>query len=178
MEVVFYGSGKVADRCLEVLKAMDVTILPHVMKRKADLLLSVHWPHIFTKKELGLPSIGALNLHNSYLPWNRGAHACTWAIIDRTPAGATMHWMDEGIDTGDILYQEAIEVGPEETAHQLYERTVECEVDVFKVGMDLLMAGNYRRIPQPKGGTIHYKKDFKRLVRAMSTSDCKVKYEA
>jgi methionyl-tRNA formyltransferase len=174
MEVAYFGSGKVADRCLEVLKAMDVTILPHVMKAKADLFISVHWPKIFTKYELNLPSIGCVNLHNSYLPWNRGAHACTWAIIDRTPAGATMHWMDEGIDTGDILYQEAIKIGDKETAHELYERTLAVEMKVFTVGLEMLLAGNYHRMEQPKAGTIHYKKDFDRLVRALSTSDCKV----
>lgn len=178
MDVVYYGKGRVGSACREVMERRGVNILSNFSFSQPDFLISVHWPKIFTQAQLSKPKYGALNLHNSYLPWNKGAHSCTWALIDKTPHGATMHWMDEGIDTGDILYQEAIEIGPEETAHQLYERTAECEVDVFKVGMDLLLAGNYRRIPQPRGGTIHYKKDFKRLVRAMSTSDCRVKYEA
>lgn len=174
MDVCYFGGGAVGARCLEVLKSMNVRILPHPMRAKADLFLSVHWPTIFTKYELGLPSIGCVNLHNSYLPWNRGAHSCTWAIIDRVPHGATMHWMDEGIDTGDILYQQRLDVGVDETADHLYKRTVELEVEVFRVGLELLLAGNYRRTPQPKGGTIHYKRDFDRLVHAMTTSDCRV----
>ena len=89
-----------------------------------------------------------------------------------------MHWVDEGIDTGDILYQERLEPYEHETAHQLYQRTVEAEVRVFRVGMELILGGNVRRIPQPKGGSAHYKKDFERLVRAMTTSDCKVIREA
>jgi methionyl-tRNA formyltransferase len=174
MDVCYFGRGKVADRCLELLVAMPVTILPQVMSHEADLWVSVHWPHIFTHPQLALPKLGAVNVHNSYLPWNRGAHATTWAIVDRTPAGATMHWIDEGIDTGDIIYQERLEVEPYETADQLYKRTADAEVRVFKTGMELLLAGNYRRYPQPQGGTLHYKKDFDRLVRAMTTSDCKV----
>jgi methionyl-tRNA formyltransferase len=143
-----------------------------------DLLISVHWPRKFEKSELMGYALGAVNLHNSYLPWNRGAHACTWAIVDQTPHGATMHWMDEGIDTGDILYQERVEIDPADTAHTLYQKTADAEVRVFTVGMELILAGNCRRFKQPQHNTVHRKRDFDRLVRALTTSDCKVIREA
>lgn len=175
MDVAYYGKGRVGSACREVIERLGVKI---TTLDNCDFLISVHWPKIFTKKELSKPRHGALNLHNSFLPWNRGAHPCTWAIVDRTPAGATMHWMDEGIDTGDILYQERLEVKDLETAHQLYQRSMEAELRVFRTGMDLLMGGNLRRFPQPKNGSLHYRKDFDRLVRALTTSDCKVTREA
>jgi len=174
MEVDYYGKGPVGTLCRGVLAELGVKVRPHGVTRPVDLLISVHWDRLFSKAELQAPRIGALNLHNSYLPWNRGSHACTWAIVDRTPGGATMHWMDEGIDTGDILYQEPLSIMDDETADQLYKRTVGIEVKVFRVGMELLLAGNYRRTPQPKGGTIHYKRDFQRLIRAVTTNDCRV----
>src|SRR5689334_20336598 len=114
MDVDYYGKGLVGTLCRGVLAELGVKVRPHGAKTLVDLLVSVHWDRIFTKEELRAPRIGAVNLHNSYLPWNRGAHACTWAIVDRTPAGATMHWMDEGIDTGDILYQEPMSIMDEE----------------------------------------------------------------
>ena len=175
MDVAYFGKGIVGAICRGILEEMlEVHVLGPADYHKADIWLSVHWDKIWRMEQLMTPRIGCVNLHNSFLPWNRGAHACTWAIVDDTPAGATMHWMDEGIDTGDILYQEAIDIGADETADQLYKRTAEVEVEVFKVGMGMLVARNYRRIPQHQTGTIHYKKDFDRLARAMTTSDCKV----
>lgn len=171
MEVGFFGQGPVADRCRKVLREFEVRVVP---SEGADLWLSVHSKDIFRKAPAG----GILNLHNSYLPWNRGAHPCTWAIIDRTPHGATMHWVDQGVDTGPIFYQEALEIRPGETAHSLYERTADLEVDVFRASIIMLTGGDRRRIPQPQGGTFHLKSDFERLVRALSTSDCKVVREA
>jgi len=179
LDVAYFAKGPVGALCRSVLAGLEgVNVLGPADYHKADLWISVHWDQIWRKEQLRTPKIGCVNLHNSYLPWNRGAHACTWAIIDRTPGGATMHWMDEGIDTGDILYQEPLTIHENDTAHDLYQRTMTLEVQVFRVGMDMLLAGNYQRIAQPKTGTLHYKADFKRLVRALSTSDCKVKYEA
>lgn len=176
MEVAYYGHGRVGALCRAVLDHLGVSIVDDL--ELSDLLISVHWPKIFTPSELALPKHGGVNLHNSYLPYNRGAHPCTWAIIDKTPHGATLHWMDEGIDTGDIIFQERLDPKRDETAHELYQRTVLAEVRVFREGMKMLLAGNHRHIPQPSGGSIHYKRDFDRLCRAMTTSDCRVIREA
>ena len=174
MNVALFGRGPVAERCLKILEIMPVTIAPEHLATHADLWVSVHWPFIFSAHQLSIPKLGVVNVHNSYLPWNKGAHACTWAMIDQTPHGATMHWLDDGVDTGPILLQERVDIEPEDTAHTLYQRTADAEVRVFKLGMEMILAGNLRRIPQPAGGSIHRKRDFDRLVRAMTTSDCKV----
>ena len=171
MEVAVFGQGPVSVRCLQVLHGLGVkTVAPHV----ASLWVSVHWPTIFTPEEISTPKDGILNLHNSLLPWNKGAHACTWAIADRTPHGATLHWIDDGIDTGPLFYQERLEILPDETADQLYKRTADLEVSVFTVGMKMILQGERRRLPQVGKGTFHRKKDFDRLARALTTSDCKV----
>lgn len=174
MDVAFFGKGQVAERCFDHLKGLSVTLLPQVMKDKADLWVSVHYPRIFKKDEIALPKLGIVNVHNSYLPWNRGAHACTWAIIDQTPHGATMHWIDEGIDTGPILIQRRVDIEPDDTAESLYQRTADVEVEIFKIGMDMILSGNPRKLAQIGEGTFHYKRDFERLMRAMTTRDTKV----
>lgn len=160
------------------MERRGVNILSNFSFSKPEFLISVHWDKIFTREQLAKPKYGCLNLHNSYLPWNRGAHPCTWALIDQTPHGVTMHWMDEGIDTGDIFIQEKLFPEPDDTAHELYQRTVELEVKVFEKALDLLWIGRRDRKPQQQGGSFHRKSDFKRLVRAMTTSDCKVIHEA
>lgn len=174
VNIAFFGKGSVADRCLRVLEAMPVNISSALLAHTADLWVSVHWPFIFRHEQLATPKLGIVNVHNSYLPWNKGAHACTWAIVDRTPHGATMHWIDEGVDTGPILFQERVEIDPEDTAHSLYQKTADAEVRVFKTGMEMILSGYLRKIPQAAAGSIHRKRDFDRLVKAVTTSDCRV----
>lgn len=68
-----------------------------------DLGLSVKYRHIISKEVLSTTPF--LNLHNSYLPWCRGANTSYWQLVEGCPAGVTLHWMDEGIDTGRIIFQ-------------------------------------------------------------------------
>lgn len=183
MDIVFAGLGQVADRCRQVLDDLTQRINYEWIEfanpaKPFDLLLSVHWPEKFTKEMLEIPKLGALNLHNSYLPWNRGAHACTWAIVDQTPHGATLHWMNEKFDKGPIFHQERLTIHPDDTADTLYKRTADLEVKVFHEGMLRFLNGYRARIKQPGGGSSHSKKDFQRLVNALTTSDCKVTREA
>lgn len=169
MEIAYFGRGPVGDRCRKILEDLKVKVLePYT---PADFWISVHWDKIFTKGEIAVPREGVLNVHNSFLPWNRGAHATTWAIVDQTPHGATMHWIDGGIDTGDIFYQEPLQLRLGETADELYQRTVELEVKVFHIGMLRLLNGDRSRTKQVSKGTFHLKSDFERLIDAMSTRD-------
>lgn len=174
MDVAFFGNGPIGERCFDYLKTLPINILPLMSAAAADLWISVHWRHIFKPHQIAMPKMGIVNVHNSFLPWNRGAHACTWAIIDQTPHGATMHWIDEGIDTGPILYQERVDIAINDTADSLYRKTAEAEYRVFRVGMGMLLNGERRRIHQTSRGSFHKKSDFERLVRAMTTKDCKV----
>lgn len=128
-----------------------------------DYLISVHFPHIIPQAVIDLPRIGALNLHPAYLPWNRGWHTPTWAIVDGTPYGATLHWIDSGIDTGDIAMQKQIDVLDTDTADTLYQRALAAEKEVFAEAIDLLKTHALPRIPQVGDGTSHTKKDIESI---------------
>jgi methionyl-tRNA formyltransferase len=150
-------------------------------------ILSVHFPYIIPQQILALPSEGALNLHPAFLPYNRGWHTATWAIEEGTPYGATLHWMDAGIDTGDIALQKKVPVLQHDTAHTLYQRALRAEIDVFTEALPGLLARSLPRIPQQGMGTMHRKADlatiqqvdpktmttdaFNRRVRALTTND-------
>ncbi len=125
-----------------------------------DYLLSVHYPHILSREVLELPRIGALNLHPALLPWNRGWHTPSWAILDGTPYGATLHWMAEEADAGDIALQRPIEVRPDDTADTLYARVLDLEIEALREAVPLMLAGTLPRTPQPSGGTLHRKRDL------------------
>ncbi len=120
-----------------------------------DFIVCVHFPLIVPATVLELPRHGVLNLHPAYLPWGRGWHTPSWAILEGTPAGATLHFMDAGLDSGDIVDQERLEVDPADTAHTLYARLKALELEVFKRAWQLLAEGTYERRPQPEGGTAH-----------------------
>lgn len=95
-----------------------------------DLVISYYYPHILRKENLGAPKFGCINIHPSYLPFNRGAHPNVWAIVDETLAGVTIHWMDDGVDTGNILYQEAVPVFQHDTGESLYKRLLDTSLSL------------------------------------------------
>ncbi len=125
-----------------------------------DFIVCVHFPLIVPKAVLELPRAGVLNLHPAYLPWGRGWHTPSWAILEGTPAGATLHFMDTGVDSGDIVDQERLEPDPGDTAHTLYARLKELELEVFERAWPLLAEGTYERRPQPEGGSRHRRADL------------------
>jgi methionyl-tRNA formyltransferase len=125
-----------------------------------DYILSVHFPYLFTRELLAVPRVGTLNLHPAMLPFNRGWHTPSWAIIDGTPIGATLHWVDEGVDSGDIALQRAVPVRPQDTANVLYQRLLATELDLLKQAIPLLAAKRLPRTPQQAGGSSHRKNDL------------------
>lgn len=156
-----------------------------------DYILGIHFPYIVPKAVLDVPRHGMLNLHPAFLPFNRGWHTPSWAIFDGTPYGATLHFMDEGVDTGDIVHQRQIEVSPSDTADSLYQRVLRLEVEVFREAWPSLATFTYKRASQSgKAGTAHAKKDlaatqrldldapvqpreFLRRLRALTTNSVK-----
>ena len=115
MRISYAGLGKVGDACAAVMRELGLAYEPYAKGAEGDLLVSVHWRTIFRPEDLIRFHWNAVNLHNSYLPWNRGSDACSWAIATGTPHGATLHYIDEGVDTGPIIYQEREEILPDDT---------------------------------------------------------------
>lgn len=138
---------------------------------RPDYLLSVHFPLILPESVLAIARVGALNLHPSYLPYNRGWHTPSWSILEGTPNGCTLHWMSGDLDAGDIALQREVPPRLSDTAHTLYLRTLEAELDLLAEAVPLLRGGNLPRKPQPSGGSFHVRSDLfdtsiRRLERA------------
>ena len=126
-----------------------------------DYILSVHFPHILPPEILAIPKKGCINLHPAYLPWNKGWHTPSWALLDGTPAGATLHFMDEGIDTGPIIARKEVRPSPDDTTHTLYAKILAAEFELFKETWPKLLSGDYvADLQNPDGGNMHHKKDL------------------
>src|SRR5258708_8431597 len=90
---------------------------------KPDLIVDAAYGQILSKEVLELPREGCLNLHASLLPKYRGASPIHAAVAaNEKQSGVTIMWMDEGLDTGDILLQEAVTLRRRETAGTLHDR--------------------------------------------------------
>lgn len=107
-----------------------------------------------------------LNLHPSYLPYNKGANPNVWSIVEGTPAGATLHFIDPGVDTGDIVAQMTVPVEPVDTARTLYGNLERACVTLFENQWPAIRAGQIpRRRQDETAGTSHMQKDMRRLDR-------------
>jgi dTDP-4-amino-4,6-dideoxyglucose formyltransferase len=143
-------SDDLQDRIQSILTRLDV-----------DYLISIHYPYMLPSRMLGIPKVGCVNLHPAYLPFNRGWHTPTWAIWDDTPFGATLHFMNDGIDTGDIICRRQLEIDLTDTAHTLYQKALALEFEVFKDSFAALLSLNPPRIRQEETeGSTHGKKDL------------------
>ncbi len=90
---------------------------------KFDFLISYNYRYIIPGKILDYFPHRAINLHISLLPWNRGADPNFWSFYDGTPSGVTIHYIDVGLDTGEIIYQRELEFSgiAQQTLSSTYE---------------------------------------------------------
>lgn len=127
---------------------------------RPDFLISVHFPYLIPKSVLKIPRVASLNLHPAYLPYNRGWHTPSWALLDGTPYGATLHVMTEALDAGPIVHREQLAVRPQDTAHLLYQRVADLESQVFQKAWPRLCAGTATLVEPDDTGTEHAKHDL------------------
>ena len=126
-----------------------------------DYVISYGYTRILKKDVIGACRRGIVNLHISYLPWNRGMHPNMWSFIEGTKKGVSIHFIDEGIDTGDILFQKEVSFTEEEdTLEKTYHRLREEIERLFVENWHNIVAGDYIRIKQTNIGTFHLKKDL------------------
>jgi len=128
-----------------------------------DIGLSALFGYILRPEFTGVFPKGIINLHPSYLPYNRGVHPNVWTIVKGTPAGATLHYIDEGVDTGDIIAQRQVPVEPVDTGETLYRKLERLCVDLFQETWPLIQTGRAGRTPQPHPGTCHRARDLERI---------------
>ncbi len=114
-----------------------------------DAIVVVAYGRIIPKWMIDLPRLGNINLHGSLLPKYRGAAPIQWAIASgETVSGNTTMRIDEGLDTGDMLLQRELAVGPDETAEELYPRLAQMGAELMVETLDGLAAGRLSPIPQ------------------------------
>jgi len=130
----------------------DDRVFRQYQELKPELTVLAFVTDIIPAKFFEEPSHGAICYHPSLLPLHRGASAINWAIImGRTNTGLTIFWPDGGIDTGPILLQKEVEIGPDDTTGSVYfNHLFPMGVDAIIEAIDLIKEGKAPRIPQPE----------------------------
>ena len=114
-----------------------------------DLLFSFYYRQMLAAELLAIPTRGALNMHGSLLPRYRGRVPVNWAVINgERETGATLHYMVEKPDAGDIVVQQAVPILPDDTAFDVFNKvTVAAEMALDRI-LPPLLAGTAPRVPQ------------------------------
>ena len=111
----------------------NVEFIEEIKNLNPDVICVVAYGKILPKEILEIPRLGCINVHGSLLPKYRGAAPIQWAVLngDKT-TGITTMYMDEGMDTGDMILKQEVEIGEDETTGELWNR-------LSKIGGELLV---------------------------------------
>lgn len=185
MNIVVFGKGERAARCLAVMAGggycpvgvlaeggdaelaaaaneLGVPLLPaaeSVFEVKPDLLVLIGYTKILKEPMISLPQLGTINLHGGKLPDYRGASVINWQIINgEREGGVAVLYVDEGIDTGDIIAEERFPIAPEDTIKEVVEKTLEIFPRLLLGALRDVERGTVARKKQPRAGTYYHKR--------------------
>lgn len=186
MEIIFLGVNDVGLQLYEWLcdrEGVDVTALltePNqfdlVHETDPEMLVSVGFDHLVPAEVLDAPKQGAINLHPALLPHNRGKSPNVWPLIEGTPAGVTLHYMDESFDTGDIITQRTVETDFADTGKDLHRRLEDAQYDLFTDAWPAIERGETETTPQDESnGEYHSVEDFQQLCELNPDEEVRVK---
>jgi methionyl-tRNA formyltransferase len=128
---------------LQPERLRDPDFLEQLRGLKADLQVVVAF-RMLPESVWAMPRLGTFNLHGSLLPRYRGAAPINWAIINgEKETGVTTFFIQHEIDTGDVILQERLDIGPDETAGELHDRMMGLGANVVLKTVQLIEAGGY-----------------------------------
>jgi methionyl-tRNA formyltransferase len=151
---------------LQPVKLRDPDFQARLHEINPDLQVVVAF-RMLPESVWAFPRLGTLNLHGSLLPKYRGAAPINWAIINgETETGVTTFFLQHEIDTGHIILQEKMPIGPNETAGDLHDRMMTLGADVVLRTLRLIESGKANPQPQSEIAATHAPKIF--------TQTCKI----
>jgi len=132
-----------------------------IRELEPDIALSIFFNYILPNKFIKIFPEGVINLHPAYLPFNRGQYPNVWSIINETPSGVTLHYIDdEKIDTGDIISQKEVVIEPIDTGITLYRKLELASLDIFRDTWPAIKSGDVvRKSQNVDNGTYHRTRD-------------------
>ena len=127
----------------------NVEFIDEIKRFKSDVICVVAYGKILPKEILEIAKFGCINVHGSLLPQYRGAAPIQWAVLngDKT-TGITTMYMDTGMDTGDMILKEEIEIGENDTTGDVWEKLSKIGANLLVKTLKQIEEGTAPRIPQ------------------------------
>lgn len=130
-------------------KIKDDESIAKLREYDADIYVVAAYGKILSKEILDIPKYGCINAHASLLPKYRGAAPIQWSIIDgEKQTGITVMQMDEGLDTGDILFKSIVDIADDDTADTLYDKLSVCGGEIIVEALDKIEKGDVSPVKQ------------------------------
>jgi len=167
VKVLLLGDSPIAEYALGLLSNYDVRVIgddltPFLLGFEPKAIFSIKYPQILTKEFIDEASVPILNFHTAPLPELRGVDTCSWAIYHKLKKfGVTVHVIDEGIDSGDIVLKETFPIEPYDTAYSLYCKNLILLKRVIKENLIRFIEGRYTTMKiKTKESYIHKRGEF------------------
>jgi methionyl-tRNA formyltransferase len=113
-----------------------------------DYIFLLWWPYIIGQEIISLANKGVINTHPSLLPYNRGKNYNFWNLVEDVPFGVSLHFVNGGVDSGDIIFQQSIKKTWECTGGTLYKKAKLEMINLFKSSYVKIINDNYQRKKQ------------------------------
>lgn len=144
--------GIAGDHGIPLYKVRDINdpqTVAQVRELHPDCIFVIGWSQLIGKDLIDMPAEGCIGAHPTLLPKHRGRAPIPWAFIfGLTKTGVTMFYIDQGVDSGDVIDQVEIPILDEDTAATVYGKVLAAHVDLIERNYPLLAKGKAARIPQ------------------------------
>lgn len=148
--------------CILFSKKITIDIIQSI---QPDMIISYNYRYLIKREIIEAMNARVFNLHISFLPWNRGSNPNFWSFFENTPKGVTIHRVDVGLDTGNILWQKEIPFDVQkETFISSYEKLNFEIKELFKEKWNDLKSGNYIEKKQADEGSYHNMEQFQKIT--------------
>ena len=169
-KIIFLGYNKKKTTIINFLRKKKYRVILGGNKKlnikflsNSDLILSFGYNKIISKKILSKLPKPPINLHISYLPYNKGSDPNYWSFVENTPSGVSIHEVDEGIDTGKIIYRKKI------TFKKKHKLTFQKAYNILIKEIEKLFFKNYKFLinnTYKTKGTYHKKNELPKNIKS------------
>jgi len=178
-KILFLGYNKKNTKLIDEIKFFNKKILINQTNQKVNLttlrnyntIISFGYRHLIDSNTIKKYRNPIINLHIGYLPYNKGAHPNFWSFVENTPAGISIHEINSGIDTGNLIYQKLIDFELYKNRKILtFEKTYKILINeienLFLNNINNLINNDFDTYQQIGKGTYHNRKDLPKLLKS------------
>ena len=151
-ELIELGMQSINVKCLDTINNII---------SKYDIVMSLHCKTIFPEKLVN--GTLCINVHPGLNPYNRGWYPQVFSILNKKPIGATIHIMDDDIDSGNVICQKELAIDDIDTSLDVYNKVLDLEIELLKENLECILREKFNSVKIKEVGNYNSIQDFKAL---------------